>query len=296
MRQNAVTLAQPVSTRTTRADSHTDSRRLLVGLVWTLRIGAFLCFVGHGAFGIITKEAWVRYFAVVGIGRTAAFALMPFIGTGDILLGLLALARPRAALLLYMAVWALWTAALRPLSGEPIWEMLERAGNYGVPFALLLMSDVSRGWRGWLAPSAMRGVTPERVGRMRLTLAFTTASLLLGHGALSLLGKPELVAHYALLPLPVSGTSLAPMIGWLEIALAALVLWRQPMGLCLFLVAFKLATEMLFLAAGAPVWEVVERAGSYAAPLALALVSALAVSPGARPTQTTRRSARVVRT
>jgi hypothetical protein len=34
-------------------------------------------------------------------------------------------------------------------------------------------------------------------------------------------------------------------------------------------VIWKLATEMLFLSAGAPVWEVVERGGSYLAPLAL---------------------------
>jgi hypothetical protein len=35
---------------------------------------------------------------------------------------------------------------------------------------------------------------------------------------------------------------------------------------------WKLATESLFVAAGAPAWEIVERGGSYAAPFALALV------------------------
>ena len=33
-----------------------------------LRIAAAMCFIGHGAFGIITKEGWLPYFAVVGIG------------------------------------------------------------------------------------------------------------------------------------------------------------------------------------------------------------------------------------
>jgi hypothetical protein len=33
-----------------------------------------------------------------------------------------------------------------------------------------------------------------------------------------------------------------------------------------------MATEFLFVAAGAPIWEFVERAGSYAAPLALAVL------------------------
>jgi hypothetical protein len=38
----------------------------------------------------------------------------------------------------------------------------------------------------------------------------------------------------------------------------------------LFVAAWKLATESLFVVAGAPVWEFVERAGSYVAPIALA--------------------------
>jgi len=65
----------------------------------------------------------------------------------------------------------------------------------------------------------------------------------------------------------------AAMAGWFEIALAALVVWRPATGLLLFVAAWKLVTESLFLVAGAPVWEFVERAGSYAAPLALAMLS-----------------------
>src|SRR6187549_1742725 len=61
---------------------------------WTLRIGAFACYVGHGAFGIITKAAWVAYFAVVGIPEWMAWRLMPIVGTVDILMGILVLVRP----------------------------------------------------------------------------------------------------------------------------------------------------------------------------------------------------------
>ena len=43
-------------------------------------------------------------------------------------------------------------------------------------------------------------------------------------------------------------------------------------GLLLFVAAWKLATEFLFVTAGAPIWEFVERAGSYAAPIALAVL------------------------
>src|SRR5690349_6986010 len=72
---------------------------------WALRLGAAGCYVGHGAFGIITKAAWLPYFAVVGIPEGVAWRLMPIIGTGDITLGILTLIRPMPVVLLYMAVW-----------------------------------------------------------------------------------------------------------------------------------------------------------------------------------------------
>ena len=37
---------------------------------------------------------------------------------------------------LSLTVWGLWTASLRPLSGDSVWELVERAGNYGVPLLL----------------------------------------------------------------------------------------------------------------------------------------------------------------
>lgn len=245
-----------------------------VALEWTLRVGSFLCFVGHGAFGIITKEAWIPYFAVAGIGRDGAFQLMPVVGAVDILVGTLTLVRPRPVWLVYMVVWALWTAALRPLSGEPFWEALERAGNYGVPFALLLLSQASRDWRSWLAPAVMRPLTPPLTKQLRVTLAVTTALLLVGHGALAVMQKPQLVSHNALLSLSADPAALTTILGWMEIGFGALILWRQSIGLCLFVLAWKLATESLFVVSGAPFWEFVERGGSYAAPLALALLLA----------------------
>ena len=100
-------------------------------------------------------------------------------------------------------------------------------------------------------------------------------------------GKPEIVDHLALLA-PLRGATLAWTFGWAEIVAAGVVLWRQPVALGLGLCGWKLATEALFVAAGAPIWEVVERGGSYAAPLALAIVAwrlrpsggAEAASPG----------------
>jgi hypothetical protein len=49
-------------------------------LHWLLRLGVVGCFIGHGAYGFITKAAWVPYFGVVGIDRTWAYRLIPWGG------------------------------------------------------------------------------------------------------------------------------------------------------------------------------------------------------------------------
>jgi hypothetical protein len=110
-------------------------------------------FVGHGAFGIITKPAWVAYYGELGLPPEWAYRLMPLTGGVDIFLGLLVLLKPIRAVLLYMALGGLWTALLRPLSGEPVWETLERAPNSLVPAALLALRGLPAAWgdgRGWL--------------------------------------------------------------------------------------------------------------------------------------------------
>jgi hypothetical protein len=133
--------------------------RLAAGLAtgatlhWLLRVACGLEFVGHGAFGVITKAGWVPYYGVLGIPPAWAYKLMPLTGSVDIFLGLLVLLKPVRAALLYMALWGLWTALLRPLAGEPAWETIERAPNYLVPAAFLALRGlpaVWRDWRGWL--------------------------------------------------------------------------------------------------------------------------------------------------
>jgi hypothetical protein len=112
-------------------------------LYWMLRIACAAEFIGHGAFGIITKADWVPYFGVVGIPPELAWKLMPVIGTVDIALGLLVcFVRPFRIVLLYMTIWGFWTATLRPLAGEPIWEFIERVPNWAIPLAFLCL----RGW------------------------------------------------------------------------------------------------------------------------------------------------------
>ncbi len=114
-------------------------------LYWMLRLACAAEIVGHGAFGIITKAAWLPYFDVVGIPPEWGWRLMPMIGTVDITLGLLVgLILPARGLLLYMAFWGFLTASIRPLAGEPIWEFVERIPNWAIPLAFLLVRGFPR--------------------------------------------------------------------------------------------------------------------------------------------------------
>jgi hypothetical protein len=234
-----------------------------------LRVGAGLCFIGHGAFGIITKPAWVPYFAVVGIPEHIAYTLMPVIGVVDVLAGITVLASPRPIVLLYMTVWALWTALLRPLSGDRVWETVERAGNYGVPLALIMLVGGSDAIRDWFARVRALPLLPRVTTNVAWILRVTTALLMVGHGALAAVGTALLVHHFDVIGLDATSLTIA---GGIEIGLAIAVLARPGVALLVFVACWKLATESLFVVAGAPVWEFVERAGSYVAPIALAML------------------------
>lgn len=237
---------------------------------WILRIGVAGCFIGHGAFGIITKSGWLPYFAVAGIGEETAWSLMPWVGTMDIAMGIMALIWPCRALFIWAGVWATWTALLRPLSGEPVWEFLERAGNYGVPFSILLVLGTSGSLFGKL-PSKW-SIDEKRRDLLALGLRTTTLVLLAGHAGLGLFTqKAGLAHHYAALGLE-DPARFVPIVGAIEFFIAAFALILQRPSLFVGICIWKIATESLFFFSGSPFWEVIERFGSYAAPLALAIL------------------------
>lgn len=237
---------------------------------WILRVAVAFCFVGHGAFGIITKAAWVPYFAVGGIAEPIAWRLMPWVGAMDITMGFLALIWPCRALFLWGAAWTVWTALCRPFAGEGWPEFFERAGNYGVPIALLTVVGLTAPWFARL-PDSAPPLAPAVRGRLAWVLRLTTATLLAGHGACGvILNKASLAQHYSIFSAQPAG--LVPLVGWAEFALALAVLAAPFPALLVFVSLWKLASESLFLTshAPAPFFEVLERSGSYLAPLALA--------------------------
>jgi len=236
-----------------------------------LRIGVAMEFIGHGVLGFLHPAAWTPYFALVGIPRDTAVMLMPLIGSFDVAMALVALFYPLPGAVLYMALWGLGTALLRPLAGEPAWEAIERAGNFGVALALFLMAR-GEGVRSWLSFTGFSALDRRLRGQVCWTLRLTTAGILLGHGALGLLvRKPLFSTYYAAIGL--QGAWVEPCIGAFECALALAVLLWPGSGLLIFVAAWKLATEALSPMAGSPIWVFVEHGGSYAAPLALALLN-----------------------
>jgi hypothetical protein len=222
-----------------------------------------MCYIGHGAFGIITKPIWCNYFGVLGIGHDLAYRLMPILGTVDILFGFSLLIYPTRAVLTWLVGWGFVTALLRPLSGEPVAEFLERAGNFGAPLALLVLSGFRPWWsrvKPWPQPD------PARFNRVVACLRVAVFLLLLGHGWLNLIEKKGLLAQYAALGFS-DPASVARAAGIFEMIAAVALLVKPVRPLLLVLFVWKAGTELFY-----PHWEAfewVERGGSYGCLLAL---------------------------
>jgi hypothetical protein len=114
-----------------------------------LRIAVAGEFLGHGVFALQKRPSWIEWFGVFGIDNAeTAGTLLFLVGILDVLVAIVVLVRPINIVLLYAAVWGFWTALLRPIVGEPIWDFIERFANWGAPLALLLFRRQT-GIRGW---------------------------------------------------------------------------------------------------------------------------------------------------
>ena len=174
-----------------------------------------------------------------------------------------------------MAFWDLFTATLRPLAGEGIWELVERSYNYGAPAALLLLYGIGHTAREWFGRvRELPRLTRRRAQAFFHGFQWIIGLYLIGHGGLGLLTqKPDLLAMYdsiGLTSLVSDPASLNTVIGAFEIGLGLVVLIIPTTSILLFVLAWKLGTEFLLVtsnAYGAPL-EVIKRASCYAAPIA----------------------------
>ena len=111
---------------------------------WILRIAVAGEFLGHGVFALQGKQAWIGWIQqLTGAGDILAAKILLGVGLLDILVALIVLIKPLKPVLIWAAFWGFWTALVRPLVGEPIWDFVERWANWGAPLALLLLLDRS---------------------------------------------------------------------------------------------------------------------------------------------------------
>ena len=235
---------------------------------YTLRIACAMCFIGHGAFGIITKAVWCNYFALFGIGKVMAYRLMPLLGTIDIIMGILLLFKPLRALMVWLVVWGIMTALCRPLSGEPIAEFIERAGNYGAPLCLLFLAGGTRFNFRWLFSTIhpLEPVDEKSLVRVKRTLQFIIFLLIAGHGWLNLIQKPGIINQYTALGFS-NPENASLLVGIFEIMAAIAVLVKPMRPLIFIFFIWKMVSELFY--PHFEIFEWVERGGSYGTLLAL---------------------------
>jgi hypothetical protein len=232
---------------------------------YTLRFASAMCFFGHGAFGIIGKKIWLNYFAVFGINAAMGHQMMPWLGAVDILLGISLLFYPTRAVLGWLVIWAMLTAALRPLSGEPFAEFIERAGNYGAPLILLILAGINgKNWFSAIEPGI--NIDEKTLTRVTKCLQVVVFLLLVGHGWLNLLEKKGIMSQYTTLGFS-NPVNVCRFVGIFEITAAFIVLIKPIRPLLITLLVWKMGIELFY-----PHWETfewIERGGSYGAILAL---------------------------
>lgn len=225
-----------------------------------------MCFIGHGAFGIITKPIWCNYFGVFGIGEQMSYQLMPWVGMFDIFLGMLIIIYPMRIVAMWLVFWGLLTASLRPLSGEYFAEFLERAGNYGAPLLLLMFSN-DRSFKKFF-----QRIEPSTTLDEQDLLKFTkwiqgiACTLVFGHGWLNLIGKTSLLQQYASMGFQ-QPVVVGRIVGMWEILAAVILVVKPVRQLVLAVFIWKMASELFYPAY--ELFEWVERGGSYGVLLVL---------------------------
>lgn len=279
-----------------------DRKTLQTQLHWTLRVTAALCFIGHGTWGLITKSGWLPFFASQGIEPELAWALQPLIGAFDVVMALLLLRKSNRAILIWMFLWALWTAMLRPLAGNldkpeevtegqwvveireearpdktQTWEFWERAGNWGPPFMLLVMGGAFALRRkdllgGYEEPE----ITDSTIDTIFFLCKLCLALLLIGHAGFGFaVQKPMLIDHWQSIGVKADATFIS-QIGYAEFALGVLIFLAPVRPLVFLALGWKLFTEFLYVPADTVtgmgivnIFEWIERWGDYGIPLVM---------------------------
>jgi hypothetical protein len=244
---------------------------------YVLRIASAMCFIGHGSFGIIGKPIWANYFALFGVNHDLSFQLMPYVGAIDIFFGIVLLIYPIRAIVVWLVIWGSVTALLRPLSGEPLAEFIERAGNFGAPLALLLFCGHTGLNNLFQVIKPTDKLNEKTLNSVSICLRIAAFLLLAGHGWLNLVEKSSLLKQYTELGFA-NPSNISLMVGLFEITGAFCILIRPLRTVVFFFFIWKMGSEFLY--PHYELFEFVERGGSYGVLLALWFV--MDVMPASR--------------
>lgn len=243
-----------------------------------LRFGILGCFVGHGAWGLIGKEGWLPFFNVFFFNEGTSRQLMPFIGMMDIAVGIFAFFYPTRALLYWAAFWTLFTAMLRPSAGMGMSEFFERAGNYGIPLAMLFITGAFHQQKSLFKKIQLSDFNLEKnwSGLERI-LRWSLVALLIGHGGLAFFNEHQGIAkHLNFIGIHPS-REVMMIFGGFEMLLGVCVFFfPRTTGLLYFVLTYKLFTELMHPIAGQSrdVFETIERMGDYIIPPILLIIYA----------------------
>lgn len=282
---------------------HSGNKKVLQAQIhWTLRITAALCFIGHGTWGLFTKSGWLPFFASQGIEMEVAWMMQPLIGAFDILMAVILLRKPNRSILIWMFLWALWTAILRPLAGNlekpyqdengawvveireearpdktQTWEFWERAGNWGPPFMLLVMGGAFAMTRKDLVvPYQEPELKNSTIDTIFFLCKLCLALLLVGHGGFGFaVEKQMLINHWQSIGVN-ADVSFITQVGYAEFALGILIFIAPLRPLIFFALGWKLFTEFLYVPADTVtgmgiinIFEWIERWGDYGIPMTM---------------------------
>jgi hypothetical protein len=200
-----------------------------------------------------------------------------------------------------MFLWALWTAILRPLAGNlekiqvdgewivqvatdsmrvakmQIWEFLERAGNWGPPFILLVMGGAfALSNKDLVTPYKEPEIKDSTIDTVFFLLKASLALLLIGHAGFGFaVEKKMLIDHWQSIGVN-ADVAFITQIGYAEFVLGVLIFIAPMRPLILLALGWKLFTEFLYVPADTVtgmgivnIFEWIERWGDYGVPLAM---------------------------
>ena len=257
----------------------TSKKELIPKLEWILKATVAMCFMGHGFWGTISKPGWIGLITPLGFSESFALAALPFVGWMDVSLAVIILIYPCRTWFLYAFFWTVFTAFLRPIAGMSFFEVPERAGNFGIPLAFLVLVAVMNHSQSFFGKIKLREMdsnllTDANLHTLKLILQCSIGLLLIGHGGLVAITQKEMYFHHMAVLNITATPAILQIVGWFEIMLGLFVAIKPNIKILWFIFFWKIFTESLYAFAGNPVdiFETIERWGDYGAPLALMVI------------------------